>query len=63
MQPLVVEQVNAVPGMIDKNFIFNSFGAAADWLEEYLNKNPAPRLRKADIEKDFELDRLKDRQN
>jgi len=63
MQPLVQQQVNAVPGLIDKNFIFNSFGSAADWLEEFLHKNPSPRLRKADIDKDFELGRLKDRRN
>jgi SulP family sulfate permease len=63
MQPLVQEQVNAVPGLIDRGTIFKSFGSAADWLEEYLNKNPNPRLRKADINQDLELGRLKDRLN
>ncbi|HZY81818.1 MAG TPA: sodium-independent anion transporter, partial [Cyclobacteriaceae bacterium] len=61
LQPLVRNQMKAAE--VDQEMIFKSFGAAADWLENYLRKNPAPRLRKANLHQDFELNRLKDRMN
>jgi len=61
LQPLVRNQMKAAN--VEPEMIFKSFGAAADWLENYLKKNPAPKLRKANLEKDFELNRLKDRLN
>ncbi len=63
LQPLVRTQILAVPDVIEKELIFKSFGSAADWLETYLEKNPAPRLRKANMEQDLDLNKLKDRLN
>jgi SulP family sulfate permease len=63
MQPLVISQIDAMPGLIEPQYIFKSFGAAADWLDDYLTQNPAPRLRKASLKKDLDLNKLKDRLN
>lgn len=66
LQPLVRTQLKAsglVPGLVEPEMVFKSFGPAADWLEKYLENNPAFKLRKADIKKDFELNKLKDRLN
>lgn len=62
LQPLVRTQVEAVH-LIEPEMIFKSFGAAADWLEKFLNDHPEPKLRKANLKKDFELNKLKDRLN
>jgi len=63
LQPLVHTQMNAVPELVDQHLIFKSFGSAADWLENYLRENPAPRLRKANIKEDLEINKLKNRLN
>lgn len=66
LQPLVRTQMkaaNLIPGLVEPEMVFKSFGSAADWLEKYLDSNPATRLRKANLKKDFELNRLKDRLN
>lgn len=67
MQPLVRSQVKAAglitPALIEPEFVFRSFGEAADWLEKYLNEHPDPKLRKANLKKDFELNKLDDRRN
>ena len=66
MQPLVRSQVKAaglIPGFVEPEMVFTTFGAAADWLEIFLNEHPDPKLRKANLKKDFELNKLKDRLN
>lgn len=66
LQPLVrtqMEAANLVPGLVEPELVFKSFGAAADWLEKYLETTPAPKLRKANMKEDFELNNLKDRLN
>lgn len=66
LQPLVRTQLKAAkvtPDLVEPDLVFKSFGPAADWLEKYLAEHPDPKLRKADIKKDFELNNLKDRLN
>lgn len=66
MQPDVKEQMEKsqiLPGLLPAEMSFNSFVAAADWLEQYLEKNPQRKLRRANLNKDFEIDHLRDRQN
>lgn len=66
LQPLVRTQMkaaNLVPGLVEPEMVFKSFGPAADWLEKYLEKNPSPKLRKANVKKDLELNNLRDRLN
>jgi SulP family sulfate permease len=66
LQPLVRTQMKAaslVPGLVDPEMVFKSFGPAADWLEKYLETHPSPKLRKANVKKDLELNRLRDRLN
>jgi SulP family sulfate permease len=66
LQPLVRTQMKAAelfPGLVDPELVFKSFASAADWLQKYLAAHPAPKLRKANLKKDFELNRLKDRLN
>jgi SulP family sulfate permease len=66
LQPLVRNQLkasNVVPGLVQTEMVFKSFAPAADWLQKYLAEHPAPKLRKANLKKDFELNKLKDRLN
>ncbi|HMJ69264.1 MAG TPA: SulP family inorganic anion transporter [Cyclobacteriaceae bacterium] len=66
LQPLVRTQMKAasvIPGVVDPEMIFKSFSPAADWLQKYLAAHPAPKLRKANLKKDLDLNKLKDRRN
>jgi len=58
-----MKAAQVIPGLVDQEMVFKSFGPAADWLEKYLNKYPTPRLRQANIKKDLEINKLKDRLN
>jgi SulP family sulfate permease len=66
LQPAVLEQIKAsriIPTLVEPEVVFKSFSPAADWLEKYLRDHPDPKLRKANLKKDFELNRLGDRLN
>jgi sulfate permease, SulP family len=66
LQPEVLEQIKAsriIPTLVDPDVVFKSFGPAADWLEKYLRDHPDPKLRKSNLKKDFELNKLDDRLN
>lgn len=58
-----LERTGLIPDMIPREWVLHSFAHAADWLEEYLDKNPDKKLENTGLNSDLRLDELKGRQN
>lgn len=58
-----LEKMEIIPLVIHPEWIFTSFGQAADWLENYLKQNPSQKLVKTNLKRDLDIHRLRDRMN